>query len=280
MIYVTGDIHGNPVRLSNRCFPEGKEMTKDDYVIICGDFGVVWDLYESKVEEYNLNWLESKPWTTLFIPGNHENYDRLCGIDDPALLRCYLYDNLTEEQKDKLYTGYPEKEWHGGVVRELRPSILMLERGYIFNIDGKKCFTFGGASSHDISDGILKPEYLKSNSEMQRIYSQWNKKDKLFRVNHISWWKEELPTEAEMQRGIETLGANNWKVDFVFTHCAPSSTLALLSRGLYEPDDLTGYLEEIKQKLEYEKWFFGHYHDNKNVTNKELCIYEQIIRVL
>ena len=267
MIYVTGDIHGNPVRLSNKIFPEGKEMTKDEYVIICGEFGFVWVL------------IESKPWTTLFIPGNHENYDRLYGVDDPALLKCWLYDSLTEEQKDRLYTGYPEKKWHGGVVRELRPSVLMLDRGYVFNIDGKKCFTFGGASSHDISDGILHPEYLESNSEMHRLYRQWSKEDKLFRVNHMSWWREELPTETEMQQGIESLEANNWHVDFVFTHCAPSSVLALLSRGTYKPDDLTGYLEMIRQKLDYTKWFFGHYHDNINVTNKDLCIYEQIVRV-
>ena len=43
MIYITGDIHGDPRRLSMECFPEQKEMTKDDYVIICGDFGLVWE---------------------------------------------------------------------------------------------------------------------------------------------------------------------------------------------------------------------------------------------
>ena len=29
----------------------------------------------------------------------------------------------------------------------------------------------------------------------------------------------------------------------------------------------------------YKKWFFGHYHDNKNVNDKEILIYEQIIRI-
>lgn len=42
MIYVTGDIHGNPRRFNTDNFPEQKEMTKDDYVIILGDFGLVW----------------------------------------------------------------------------------------------------------------------------------------------------------------------------------------------------------------------------------------------
>lgn len=281
MIYITGDIHRNPIRFSSRFFPEGKDMTKDDYVIVCGDFGLIWDYEgESSEENYWLNWLDNKPWTTLFVPGNHENYDRLYGIDDPALLKCWLYDNLTESQKDNLYAGYPEKRWHDGMVRALRPSVLMLERGYIFNLCGKKFFSFGGASSHDIADGILHPEYLASKAEMNKIYKQWNEENKMFRVSHTTWWRQEMPTEEEMCRGIKTLEDNDWMVDFVVTHCAPSSTLALLSHGCYKPDKLNSYLEEIKQKLKYTKWFFGHYHDNKNVTQNDLCIYEQIIRIV
>ena len=47
-------------------------MNKDDYVIICGDFGY-WD--ESKEQKYWLKWLDGKPFTTLWVDGNHENYD-------------------------------------------------------------------------------------------------------------------------------------------------------------------------------------------------------------
>ena len=73
MIYITGDIHGNPIRFSTPYFPEQKEMTKNDYVIICGDFGLVWDYKgESHQEKYLLDWLNEKPFTTLFLDGNHE----------------------------------------------------------------------------------------------------------------------------------------------------------------------------------------------------------------
>ena len=66
-------------------------MGKEDYVVICGDFGGVWDVDRFKVqespEEKNaLDWLESKPFTTLFIPGNHENYDRLIGCSNERLM--------------------------------------------------------------------------------------------------------------------------------------------------------------------------------------------------
>lgn len=39
MIYITGDCHGNFEKFNKRIFPEQNEMTKEDYVIICGDFG-------------------------------------------------------------------------------------------------------------------------------------------------------------------------------------------------------------------------------------------------
>ena len=43
MIYITGDTHGDFRRFDGVCFPEQKQMTKDDYVIVCGDFGGIWD---------------------------------------------------------------------------------------------------------------------------------------------------------------------------------------------------------------------------------------------
>jgi len=49
---------------------------------------------------------------------------------------------------------------------------------------------------------------------------------------------------------------------------------------LYKPDRVTDYLETVKDKVDYKKWFFGHYHDNININEKEILIYEQMIRVL
>lgn len=70
MIFITGDIHGNIdiSKLNSKNFPEGKHLTRNDYVIVCGDFGLVWN--ESEEEFYWRNWLENKPWTTLWVCGN------------------------------------------------------------------------------------------------------------------------------------------------------------------------------------------------------------------
>ena len=74
MIYVTGDCHSDFVRFNKENFLKQEELTKDDYVIICGDFGGVWNVNEeSKREKWWLDWLENKSYTTLFVDGNHEN---------------------------------------------------------------------------------------------------------------------------------------------------------------------------------------------------------------
>ena len=60
MIFITGDCHGNFERFNPSIFPDQKEMTKEDYVITCGDFGCVWHKDEESPEETMvLDWLDS-----------------------------------------------------------------------------------------------------------------------------------------------------------------------------------------------------------------------------
>lgn len=252
MIYITGDCHRDFRRFNTRIFPEQKEMTKDDFVIICGDFGGVWsEGGEDSEERYLLKWLQEKPFTTLFVDGNHENFDRL-------------------------YEEYPVKEWHGGNVHEIRPSVLHLMRGQVFELCGKTFFAFGGASSHDVSGGILDrsdPSYQEKKRKLDRGW-------KPYRINHLSWWKEELASEEEMEEGRNNLAAHDNQVDFIVTHSCASSVQDAIGEGLFQKDRETEYLEEILQTVQFQKWFFGHYHDNRNVDEKKILLYEQIIRVV
>ena len=250
MIYVTGDCHQNFRKFNTKIFPEQKEMTKEDYVIICGDFGGVWNKeVENEEEKHLLDWLEGKPFTTLFVDGNHENFDRLY--------------------------SYPVELWHGGKVHKIRPSVIHLMRGQIYEIDGKSFFTFGGASSHDIESGILDPEDPDFKEKKEWLDREWRS----YRVNHITWWAQELPSEEEMQEGRANLTAHDNQVDFIVTHCCATSTQMLIDEQKLKPDIETDYLEEIKQTIQFKKWFFGHYHDNRNVSKKEILIYEQFVRI-
>ena len=74
-IFMTGDTHGDFSRLRPVAFRKQGSLTKDDCLIICGDFGGVWD--GSEIEQQWLDWLEDRSFTTLFVSGNHENYDLL-----------------------------------------------------------------------------------------------------------------------------------------------------------------------------------------------------------
>lgn len=82
-----------------------------------------------------------------------------------------------------------------------------------------------------------------------------------------------------MEEGRRNLAEHNNTVDFIVTHCCASSTQQLLGREGFEDDIETRYLEEIRQNINFKKWFFGHYHDNQNVTEKEILLYEQVIRI-
>ena len=98
------------------------------------------------------------------------------------------------------------------------------------------------------------------------------------RIEGESWWKEEMPSEEEMQHGLDTLAANRWKADFIISHDGPASVLAQLYGGI-TPDPLSKYFEEIHSRAKYKYWFFGHHHVNSQITNKDFVVYEQIIRI-
>jgi predicted phosphodiesterase len=243
MFYITGDTHADYTRFSTENFPQQKQMTKKDYVIICGDFGI-WD--DSPSQKHDFKWLESKPFTTLFVDGNHENYDILNQI--------------------------PVEKWNGGNVQFIQPSIIHLMRGNIYQIEGKSFFAMGGAASHDIDDGILDrtdPDFKRKKSELDKRYG-------MYRINHESWWKEEMPSNDEYDFARRTLAEHDNKVDYIISHCGPTSIIQMMGCGIYQPDALTDFLQEVSQTCDFKGWFFGHYHRNCLINREYAELYEQI----
>ena len=232
MIFVTGDCHSEFQKFSTPAFPEQREMTKEDIVIVCGDFGAVWNADGvSNSEAYWLNWLDEKPFTTVFVDGNHENFDRL-------------------------NSEFEVVDFHGG-----------------------KALAFGGARSHDIDDGILSWEDFDTQEEFKETVRKWRKQRKVFRINHISWWAEELPSDEEIQNAENNLAKVDYQVDYVVSHCAPQSIVSWLMGGYTQPDKLTMYFENLAQRLKFKNWFFGHYHDDRKIMGKFILLYDQIVRI-
>ena len=160
----------------------------------------------------------------------------------------------------------------------IRPSVIMLERGEIFDIDGKYCFAYGGARSHDIQDGILDPADYPNKEAFKRDYQI--KSAGMIRVRGISWWDEEMPDKAEMEHGLVTIREfmkQHEKLDFVFTHDAPASDKLYL--GYDGVDELNKYLESLRDVMKYDKWFYGHLHANSRVMDNHYLLYEQILQI-
>lgn len=68
----------------------------------------------------------------------------------------------------------------------------------------------------------------------------------------------------------------NYKVDYIISHCCPTSVQTILNPS-YKNDILTDYLQEILEKCEFKKWYFGHYHHNNQVNSHFALLYEDIV---
>lgn len=160
--FITGDIHGttNIHKLQRFFLGRENEFSKEeDYVIICGDVGVCGFSAEEEVETRRI--LRELPVTTLFIDGNHENFEQL--------------------------NSYAEEEWNGGKVHFIENDIIHLMRGQVYDIDGTVFFTFGGAYSTDRMyrrEGVSWfPEEIPTREEYEEGFKNLEKVN--FKVDYI-----------------------------------------------------------------------------------------------
>ena len=244
MIYITGDTHGeyDIKKLNTKSFPEQKDLTKKDYLIVCGDFGLLWDHLKSGItipsnpkddhwqpnEIWLKDWYDNKNFTTLFVDGNHENFARL--------------------------NSYPVEEWHGGKVQKITDSIIHLMRGQVFEIDGYTIFTMGGANSHDRGPVTYTQDIDEG----------------------ICWWPEEKITKEDMIEAQRNLAKHNYKVDFVITHDAPAPVRLRMRR--FENDDCAEALGKIMLMTDYKVWYAGHHHTDE-VYGSVRLIYNDIVKL-
>ena len=249
-IWVTGDIHGDPRRILSTWFADfDSTITKEDVVEVLGDFGLVWEQQESLKEKDYLDALDSMPFTTVATLGNHENYDRIATL--------------------------PVEEHFGAPVWVLRPSVFLLQSGYVYTINNQKIWNFNGARSHDIKDGILDmndPDYLAKGRALDEQGKYY------WRVKGLSWWEQEIEQDYEVyERGRKNLATNDWRVDMIWTHCASNECSARM--GFFGRDSLMDYLEEISQETKFKNWYFGHYHVNRTPVPHQHCLYDIVERV-
>ena len=165
----------------------------------------------------------------------------------PTTLFC-IHGN--HEQRPYAIETYKESKWHGGTVyiEEAHPSIIFAKDGEVYDFNGKKAIVIGGAYSID----------------------------KFYRLMRgYAWFENEQPSEEIKKCVEEKLDEINWSVDYVFSHTVPIK---------YEPievflpridqskvDKSTEiWLGKLEEKLQYQKWYCGHYHTKKVVDRIQL----------
>ena len=119
MIYITGDTHGD-IDYKKLLILREKNLSYNDYLIICGDAGICWS---PQTFQYFLDLYNDIGCTIIFIDGNHENFE--------MLNQCSLVEHL------------------GALMHQIDKHIFHVLRGEIMVIDKKSFLCLGGAVSID-----------------------------------------------------------------------------------------------------------------------------------
>ncbi len=149
------------------------------------------------------------------------------------------------EMRPESLSYYKESVWHGGkvYVEDNLPNLIFAKDGEVYDLDGMKAIAIGGAYSVD----------------------------KYYRLNRgMSWFEDEQPSEEIKKRVIDRLELLDWQIDMVLTHTCPAKYIPIEAflPGLDQStvDNSTEeWLDEIEDKLEYKKWYCGHWHIDKRI---------------
>jgi hypothetical protein len=270
--FIFGDLHGNSNNelkfIDKKNFPDQKGLTKEDVFIQLGDFGYVW-YYEKTAELYkkdmhHLNLIANKKFTTLVVPGNHENYD--------------------------IINSLPIVDKWGGKVYELKlkdNSIFFAIRGEIYIINGKKYFTFSGATTSTTEGRFSYADYESGEKFKKKKYRYGELKKIVMekvKLKEVAFWHQEISTAEEKQYALDNLKKHDFKVDGILTHTPPNFVVhEILERtDKYKNSskfncDTAIFLDIIAKKTEFKNWYFGHLHLNKifiHNNNNYICHYK------
>lgn len=153
------------------------------------------------------------------------------------------------ENYDVLYK-YKITEESEGFVRRVKPLIFQVPNGNSLTLFDKKFLFIGGARSTD----------------------------KYFRTDHVDWWPQELSNFQESTEIIKNAEEIK-EVDYVITHTAPRSVVETFDKVFPEKCSQQELLEEVKNRIYFKKWYFGHFHVDEELVKDYFCLYEKIIKL-
>ncbi|MEG0663803.1 MAG: hypothetical protein RR483_01740, partial [Clostridia bacterium] len=161
----------------------------------------------------------------LFVAGTHENFNVLDKINPEPFM--------------------------GGMAKHIKNNIKMLCNGYIFTIEEKKIFTFGGGESDD----------------------------KQFKKEAKTWYKQEMPSHEEISFGKQTLENAQKTVDYIISHDAPTKIRNFLNNENNKMNELHAFFDWIMENCKYSHWFFGKYHLDRRISPSISVVFKNPLAV-
>lgn len=141
-----------------------------------------------------------------------------------------------------LLKEYEEVKYHEGTARKIADNIYCLNRGELYEIENKTIFALGGG---------LPPE-----------------------ADHTEG-ASSLPTDEELEYAVVNIQEQHRKVDLIITHEAPASVKRMIDRTA-EINDLNIFLDSVMHNTRYAKWYFGSLHVDRAVSDKLVCVFEEV----
>jgi len=218
-------------------------------IYITGDTHGLFDI--NKLDYFNKIYISDKD--VLIILGDvgivwkNEDLENMKKIYEILGITIIFIDG--NHENFHLLNTFPVIEKYGAKMHRISNNIFHVLRGEIMTINDKSFLCIGGARSID------------------RMYRKLNK----------SYWVEEMITDADIENAINNLSTRNFKVDYILTHCCDSKTIRKYFG--YTSDLSTDRLQFIDKLVKYKKWFFGHYHKDRCLTSKKICVYNKIIKL-
>ena len=145
-----------------------------------------------------------------------------------------------------------EKYKNIGYIEEEYPNIFYAKNGEIYNIENNTFLVLGGAYSVD----------------------KWYRLEKGYK-----WFADEQMTEEEKQN---FWNKNIVKVDTILSHTCPYANrpihlfLTQIDQSTVD-NSMENFLDEVKLKVKYKNWFFGHYHADEKIEENMYMLYNGII---
>lgn len=108
--------------------------------------------------------------------------------------------------------------------------------------------------------------------------------DKALRTPNFTWWTDEQITENDIKKCLEKGNSFN----YIITHCCPYSVFVKYTPWLVT---LTGLdqnkidhtsekmLDKLINNIEFDEYFFGHYHIDKRLDDKYSCVLNDFIEL-